>query len=137
MLLTHLLCLVCAVKDVAGERTLRACHISSNDEVCGAEILTYYHVLDRFARASHFHRVRQIRPTERIAHPPLVSLLLLHNLVGLDACRTIDVSWLCRSAGWVHEDHRVLNILHGMNKQLEVGFVNWVPVLESNYLLSR
>merc|ERR1719191_914328 len=132
MFFAHLLSFKSTIEVVAGQSALGARHVSTNDEVCGAKIFSNDHMLDSFSGACHLHRIWQISPPEGITSPLLIIRFLLHDLVGLDASRSINVARLCRTTSRVHKNNRILDILLCMHQQFEVGFMDGVTILESH-----
>merc|ERR1711953_1314049 len=136
MFLAHLLSLEGPVEIITGQGAFSSCHVATNDEMRGAEVFPNDHVLNRFARPSHFHRVGKVCPPEGVAGPLFVKRPFLHDFVSLDSCFAINVSWLRRAHGGMHEDDGVLDVFLGVQQKLEVRFVNWIAVLKSDNRLT-
>mmetsp|Transcript_51780 Transcript_51780/g.120799 ORF Transcript_51780/g.120799 Transcript_51780/m.120799 type:complete len:257 (-) Transcript_51780:1151-1921(-) len=131
-LLASLLGVVGAIEVLAIDGALGSCHVTADDEVGGAVVLSNDHVLDGLAGSSHFHAVRQVGPSE---HGVLLLRLSLQGLVGLDSNQAIDVARLRGAAGGVNQQDGVLHVLLSANQQLEVRSVDRVAVLEGDNLL--
>mmetsp|Transcript_4775 Transcript_4775/g.10448 ORF Transcript_4775/g.10448 Transcript_4775/m.10448 type:complete len:367 (-) Transcript_4775:276-1376(-) len=123
-----------AVEVLASDRRLGASHVTANDEVCAAEVLADHHVVDRLARASHVHGVRQVGPARLLARLGVLGLLDEH-LVRLVAHGAGDVLLLRRAARRVDEHDGVLGDVGRVERareELVVGAVDGVAALEGD-----
>mmetsp|Transcript_87061 Transcript_87061/g.173898 ORF Transcript_87061/g.173898 Transcript_87061/m.173898 type:complete len:413 (-) Transcript_87061:117-1355(-) len=132
--LCEVLCLEGAVEVLAVDRRLGTSHVAADDEVRAAEVFADEHVLDRLARASHMHRVRQVGPLRALAGGGVLGLLD-EDLVRLVADGAGDVILLGRAAGRVHEHDGVVADVRGIERtreELVVRTVDGVAALEGD-----
>mmetsp|Transcript_10450 Transcript_10450/g.25254 ORF Transcript_10450/g.25254 Transcript_10450/m.25254 type:complete len:426 (-) Transcript_10450:33-1310(-) len=118
---------------LSGDGGLGSGHITSDDEVSAAEVLTDDHVLDGFTWSGHVHGVWKVFPEDT-----WVGGFFLENLVGLVTGGSWDIVGLGRSASRVDKNNTAFTdqrIVKSACEKFVVSTMDRVTALEGNDVL--